>query len=333
MNWSLSVCAAFAFCSASFGVSANTVLLPDAQWDGSLEAFVPGSAALVTQITAPGATTASYSGTGYHVSATAVGSPSPTPSLTAEAQVAASPTPSNVSALSEPELTYSVEIVGPSGEVPLGVRAIGTTNTALGNLDGAIAQVELSFGPIFTAISFSGLPTVGVPTSFSVNNTYQIMTNTTFTVIVSSTAFAQTCPTCEQPTYSGMASAYADPYFYISLDFVNASEYSIVTSRGIGNIIPIPEPSTWAMMLLGFAGLGLAVHRRTRRGTLPVRFNPPKGDLRQKRRPGLVKCPLDVDPWRSISRRMSTTGGIEFATLIPDLFRRGLIGAAAAGCG
>ena len=27
----------------------------------------------------------------------------------------------------------------------------------------------------------------------------------------------------------------------------------------------VPEPSTWAMMLLGFAGLGLAAHRRSRR--------------------------------------------------------------------
>jgi hypothetical protein len=29
----------------------------------------------------------------------------------------------------------------------------------------------------------------------------------------------------------------------------------------------VPEPSTWAMMLLGFAGLGFAGYRRTRRGT------------------------------------------------------------------
>jgi hypothetical protein len=27
----------------------------------------------------------------------------------------------------------------------------------------------------------------------------------------------------------------------------------------------IPEPSTWAMMLLGFAGLGVVGYRRTRR--------------------------------------------------------------------
>jgi hypothetical protein len=27
---------------------------------------------------------------------------------------------------------------------------------------------------------------------------------------------------------------------------------------------PIPEPSTWAMMLIGFAGLGYAGYRRAR---------------------------------------------------------------------
>jgi hypothetical protein len=271
MNWPLSACTVLACCGA-FEASASTVILPDARWDGILQAFIPGSEALITQITTPGATTASYSGTGYRVSATAVGSSNPTPSLTAEAQVAASPTPSNVIALSEPKLTYSVEIVGPSGEVPLGVNAMGTTSSALGSLDGAIAQVELSFGPIFTAISFSGLPTIGVPTSFNVNNNYQVMANTIFTVIVSSTAFAQTCPTCEQPTYSGLASAHADPYFYIPDDFVNASEYSIITSLGIGNIIPIPEPSRWAMMLLGFAGLGLVAYWRNRPKTVRCSF-------------------------------------------------------------
>jgi hypothetical protein len=29
-------------------------------------------------------------------------------------------------------------------------------------------------------------------------------------------------------------------------------------------IVPVPEPSTWAMMLLGFAGLGFAAYRATR---------------------------------------------------------------------
>jgi hypothetical protein len=29
---------------------------------------------------------------------------------------------------------------------------------------------------------------------------------------------------------------------------------------------PVPEPSTWAMMLLGFAGLSFAGYRRARKG-------------------------------------------------------------------
>jgi len=31
---------------------------------------------------------------------------------------------------------------------------------------------------------------------------------------------------------------------------------------------PVPEPSTWAMMLAGFAGLGLLGYRKARRGAL-----------------------------------------------------------------
>jgi hypothetical protein len=262
MNQLLSGCTVFAFCSATFGASA-AVTLPDAQWDGMLQAFVPESEALVTQITTPGATTALYSGSGYLVSATAVGSASPRPRITTEAEVAASPTPDNVSALSELKLTYYVEIVGPSGEVPLGVKTIGMTDSALGSVDGATAELDLSFGPSFTAVSFAGLPPTSLPTSFDINKTYQIMANTVFRVIESTNSYAQTCPNCAQPN-SGMASAYVDPYFYISSEPDNYSEYHIVTSLKIGNTLPIPEPSKWAMMLLGFAGLGFASCRRTR---------------------------------------------------------------------
>jgi hypothetical protein len=34
-----------------------------------------------------------------------------------------------------------------------------------------------------------------------------------------------------------------------------------------GNIVtPVPEPSTWAMLLIGFAGIGFASYRKSRRG-------------------------------------------------------------------
>jgi hypothetical protein len=29
----------------------------------------------------------------------------------------------------------------------------------------------------------------------------------------------------------------------------------------------VPEPSTWAMMLIGFAGIGLMTYRRTKKNT------------------------------------------------------------------
>ncbi|MGA2999712.1 PEP-CTERM sorting domain-containing protein [Bradyrhizobium sp.] len=39
------------------------------------------------------------------------------------------------------------------------------------------------------------------------------------------------------------------------------SPFSLVSE----NVSPVPEPSTWAMLLIGLAGLGLLAHRRKRR--------------------------------------------------------------------
>ena len=48
--------------------------------------------------------------------------------------------------------------------------------------------------------------------------------------------------TMTSPGYSG----------YAALDNVNFTEFTAA----------VPEPSTWAMMLLGFAGIGFAAYRR-----------------------------------------------------------------------
>jgi hypothetical protein len=51
---------------------------------------------------------------------------------------------------------------------------------------------------------------------------------------------------------------------------------SIISSRKAlkfavsGHADPVPEPSTWIMMLAGFAGLGLAAYRRAARGRRTV---------------------------------------------------------------
>ena len=56
--------------------------------------------------------------------------------------------------------------------------------------------------------------------------------------------------------------AYLDPFFSVS-----DGRYTILTSPGILNEVAsaVPEPSTWAMLLLGFFGIGcLSYRRRTR---------------------------------------------------------------------
>jgi hypothetical protein len=66
----------------------------------------------------------------------------------------------------------------------------------------------------------------------------------------------------------GTAGASADPLITIDPSFANAAEYSIVVSPGVANALPpamaVPEPSIWAMMLIGFSGLSYAGYRRAR---------------------------------------------------------------------
>jgi PEP-CTERM motif len=69
--------------------------------------------------------------------------------------------------------------------------------------------------------------------------------------------------------FGGSAFASADPFIFVESTDPNADLYTIRLSDGVANgVAPtpggVPEPSTWAMLLLGFAGIGLAGYRRAR---------------------------------------------------------------------
>ncbi len=69
------------------------------------------------------------------------------------------------------------------------------------------------------------------------------------------------------------AEAYADPKIFIDPSFMATdpdylAHYSIQLSQGVGNALPnvsgVPEPATWGLMLIGFAGMGAVLRRRSK---------------------------------------------------------------------
>jgi hypothetical protein len=80
-------------------------------------------------------------------------------------------------------------------------------------------------------------------------------------------------------TIGGSSEAWTDPGIFADPSFPGADQYSIVLSPGFGNPgAPVPEPSTWAMMLIGFSGLGFAGFRQSRKsGAGSLRFSSPIG--------------------------------------------------------
>jgi hypothetical protein len=71
--------------------------------------------------------------------------------------------------------------------------------------------------------------------------------------------------------FAGVTSASIDPFIFIDPSFAHAGDYQIVVDSAVANALPpdngggsdgVPEPATWALMLAGFGGLGVAMRRR-----------------------------------------------------------------------
>jgi PEP-CTERM motif len=81
------------------------------------------------------------------------------------------------------------------------------------------------------------------------------------------------------PTYQSLAltfqelSSTTSPLIFESLtspNGLNGAVISNITVDDLGATSAVPEPSTWAMLLIGFAGVGFMAYRRRKGGTLAL---------------------------------------------------------------
>jgi hypothetical protein len=165
------------------------------------------------------------------------------------------------------ELTYYLEIDGPVGNVAIGVNAFGVATTAASSVGDGFAEADarasvqidaFTSSPqtpnviIADAYAMDGFPDTQ---SFRLSQTFEQETNSVFEVYMFAAADASS------DGGSGFASTVVDPYFYVPSSDPNYQDYSILISPGIGNspLPGVPEPSTWVMLLVGFAGQGLLI--------------------------------------------------------------------------
>jgi hypothetical protein len=95
------------------------------------------------------------------------------------------------------------------------------------------------------------------PNSFSGSISVEGPTNTAEYIELQAIAGADTDPGLEIPGYSSV-----DPQISISQSLIDQG-FSVAVSPGVSNTISaIPEPTTWAMTLIAFVGIGLARRRR-----------------------------------------------------------------------
>lgn len=190
-------------------------------------------------------------------------------------------------------LTYSMEVIGPTPTVALqinslaqyatsglthGMRVDAFLQTAIDQEDAAggfvahllndtsIMDATTENAPLVSGSSdLTGSFATGFAGGFDDKGVYTFQTFTRYDVAL------QVRIDTFVNGFGGASSitASVDPTFAVAPGVANAGDYSLLFSDGIGNTPPaplsaVPEPATWAMMLLGFGGLGAALRSRRR---------------------------------------------------------------------
>jgi hypothetical protein len=165
----------------------------------------------------------------------------------------------------QPTLTYTLEVLGPSGFVPLTVDTSGwvqVNSAAAGAFTNNLVSASFVVGPNLISDeaylnAYGGNYSGPTSKSFNDQNTYDeaILANQSYSVTLS--LFLQSEVAGNLGGGLESLSAYVDPIFSVP------DGYTLVLSPDVGNgATAAPEASTWAMLLLGFCGLGWAAHVR-----------------------------------------------------------------------
>jgi hypothetical protein len=174
-----------------------------------------------------------------------------TPSITVSGSASGAPIAVSVASIG---LAYQLEVVGPAnGLVPVFVSASGSAS-GLGSAFDLQSTLRIGLGPYNTIPGDILSEATNGAGSWVVNGTYNFQANQIYSVTMSVEGVV------ELNSGSGSYSATVDPMFTIAPTF--AGSYQLDFSPGIGNVGAVPEPSTWAMLLLGFAGVGFMAYRR-----------------------------------------------------------------------
>jgi hypothetical protein len=258
--------------------AADIVLLPNPTYSLNVTAETEGDLE-VTNITGPGVTLAEASGFDLSTaSASSNISLTPNPSIVDTVTAFAAPVNgASAGGNVNSTLVYSFIIVLDGN--PLLQTPVPITVAASGGM--SFTGVGSDSVPLLSQFSVSGILDDQLsntilggslypgPTSWSDNNTYTMETGVVYSVTL--IAQADLVVFGGSGGGSGTVTAYVDPTFALASGVVDPGQYSFEFSPGVGNVSAgVPEPSTWAMTLVGFAGLGVTGYRRRLKEILSI---------------------------------------------------------------